>query len=222
MTDLCFTCQQNTLKLVWAANLPEEEKSQCVQAWQPHLNSVQTERELYRQVCEKAKCSFEELEDQIDLEESHDSCSFITIKVLFNSLFSWTHHTFLDFISSTTRYIIRGLNEAEAVFLSACLLQIVNLKFIFLLKSIFKRNYNLPLRIDFIKSPFCCVQCLTRIFVNILSRSIFIFEWGCGSAAHVCLLKRDWGNSTNKFKTVNKVMLIVANVLIKKLTSICW
>lgn len=151
---------------------------------------------------------------------------FITIKVLLNSLFSWNHHTFLHFISSTTRYIIRGLNEAEAVFLSACLLQIVNLKFIFLLKSIFKRNYNLPLRIDFIKSPFCCVQCLPRIFINILSRSIFIFEWGCGSAAHVCLLKRDWGNFTNKFKTLNdfanKVMLIVANVLIKKLTSICW
>ena len=78
MTELCFTCQQNTLKLVWAANLPEEEKSQCVQAWQPHLNLVQTERELYRQVCEKAKCSFEELEDQIDLEESHDSCMLRT------------------------------------------------------------------------------------------------------------------------------------------------
>lgn len=78
MTDLCFTCQQNTLKLVWAANLPEEEKSQCVQAWQPHLNSVQTERELYRQVCEKAKCSFEELEDQIDLEESRKLCMLRT------------------------------------------------------------------------------------------------------------------------------------------------
>lgn len=78
MTDLCFTCQQNTLKLVWAANLPEEEKSQCVQARQRHLNSVQTERELYRKVCEKAKCSFEELEDQIDLEESHDSCMLRT------------------------------------------------------------------------------------------------------------------------------------------------
>ena len=78
MTELCFTCQQNTLKLVWAANLPEEEKSQCVQAWQPHLNLVQTERELYRQVCEKAKCSFEELEDQIDLEESHNSCMLRT------------------------------------------------------------------------------------------------------------------------------------------------
>ena len=77
MTELCFTCQQNTLKLVWA-NLPEEEKSQCVQAWQPHLNSVQTERELYRQVCEKAKCSFEELEDQIDLEESHKLCMLRT------------------------------------------------------------------------------------------------------------------------------------------------
>ena len=50
MTDLCFICQQNTSKLVRAANLPEEEKSQCVQVQQAHLNSVQTERELYKKV----------------------------------------------------------------------------------------------------------------------------------------------------------------------------
>ena len=82
LTDLCFTWQQNTFKLVWADNLPEEEKSQCVQVRQPHLNSVQTERELYRKVCEKAKCSFEELEDQIDLEESHESCMLSTMRYI--------------------------------------------------------------------------------------------------------------------------------------------
>ena len=85
MTDLCFTCQQNTSKLVRAANLPEEEKSQCVQAQQAHLNSVQTKRELYRKVCEKAKCSFEEVEDQIDLEEPHESCTLrITMRYSFD------------------------------------------------------------------------------------------------------------------------------------------
>lgn len=58
MTDLCFTCQQNTSKLLRAANLPEEEKSECVKAQQEHLNSVQTEREFYRKACEDAKRSF--------------------------------------------------------------------------------------------------------------------------------------------------------------------
>ena len=56
MTDLCFTCQQNTSKLLRAGNLPEEEKSECVQTQQEHLNSVKAERELYRKVCEEAKC----------------------------------------------------------------------------------------------------------------------------------------------------------------------
>ena len=74
-TDLCFTCQQNTSKLLRAANLPEEEKSECVQAQQAHLNSVQTERELYRKVCEEAKCSFDTVEDQIDIDERHNTCS---------------------------------------------------------------------------------------------------------------------------------------------------
>ena len=75
MTDLCFTCQQNTSKLLRAANLPEAEKSECIQAQQQHLNSVQTERELYRKVCEEAKRSFEAVEDQIDLDECHGLCS---------------------------------------------------------------------------------------------------------------------------------------------------
>ena len=78
MTDLCFTCQQNTSKLLRAANLPEAEKSECVQAQQQHLTSVQTERELYRKVCEEAKRSFEAVEDQIDLDECHGSCSLTT------------------------------------------------------------------------------------------------------------------------------------------------
>jgi len=80
MTDLCCTCQQNTSKLLRAANLPESEKSECVQAQQQHLNSVQTERVLYRKVCEEAKCSFKAVEDQIDLDECHESCSLTTEK----------------------------------------------------------------------------------------------------------------------------------------------
>ena len=44
MTDLCFTCQQNTSKLLRA------EKSECVRTQQYHLNSVQTERTLQQGV----------------------------------------------------------------------------------------------------------------------------------------------------------------------------
>ena len=75
MTDLRFTCQQNTSKLLRAEHLPEAEKSECIQAQQEHLNSVQTERELYRKVCEEAKCSFEAMEDQIGLDERRKACS---------------------------------------------------------------------------------------------------------------------------------------------------
>ena len=78
MMDLCFTCQENTSKLLQAANLPEAEKSECIQAQQQHLNSVQSERELYRKVCEEAKCTFEMMEDQINLAEHHEACSLPT------------------------------------------------------------------------------------------------------------------------------------------------
>ena len=78
MTDLCFTCQQNTSKLLRAANLPESEKSECVRTQQYHLNSVQTERELYNKACDDAKCSFKALGDSVDIDERHDPCSLDT------------------------------------------------------------------------------------------------------------------------------------------------
>ena len=45
MTDLCLTCQQNRMKLQQAANLSDEEKSDCVKAHQEHLDTAQSERE---------------------------------------------------------------------------------------------------------------------------------------------------------------------------------
>ena len=78
MSDLCLTCQQNTSKLLWSANLPDSEKSECVQVQQEHLNHVQTERQLDRRVCEEAKSNFEALEGAIDLDEHHEACSLDT------------------------------------------------------------------------------------------------------------------------------------------------
>ena len=51
MTDLCLTCQLDTTKLQRAAHLSDEEKSECVKAHQEHLNTAQTEREFYRNLC---------------------------------------------------------------------------------------------------------------------------------------------------------------------------
>ena len=78
MSDLCLACQQNTSKLLRSANLPDQEKSECVQAQQEHLNCVQTERELYRRVCQEAKTNFQTLEEQIVLDELHEACSLKT------------------------------------------------------------------------------------------------------------------------------------------------
>ena len=55
MSGLCLTCQQNTSKLLGSANLPDREKSECVQVQQEHLNRVQTERQLYRGSAKKLK-----------------------------------------------------------------------------------------------------------------------------------------------------------------------
>ena len=48
MTDLCITCQQNTVKLQRAANLSDREKSSTVKAHQDYLDCAQTERAFYR------------------------------------------------------------------------------------------------------------------------------------------------------------------------------
>jgi len=77
-SDLCFTCQQNSSKLLRAANLPVAYKSECVRTQQDHLNSVQTERELYRKACDDSKRGFNALEDSIDIDERHDPCSLDT------------------------------------------------------------------------------------------------------------------------------------------------
>ena len=59
MTDLCFTCQQNTSKLQRAANLSDAEKSEGLNAHQDHLNCAQSEREYYRNLCKASENALE-------------------------------------------------------------------------------------------------------------------------------------------------------------------
>lgn len=79
MTDLCLTCHQNTSKLLRSANLPDNEKSQCILAQQEHLNCVQTEREFYRNTCSESKNNLQRLADTIEFDEPHDPCSIDTV-----------------------------------------------------------------------------------------------------------------------------------------------
>ena len=47
-SDLCFTCQQNSLALQKSVCLPEEEKSRRLQVAQDHLYRAKTECEYYK------------------------------------------------------------------------------------------------------------------------------------------------------------------------------
>ena len=76
LTDLCFTCQQNTTKLVRAANLPEHEKADYIKAQQEHLHCAQTERDFYRQTCLDSAATFKQIEEEMNLNEEHEPCSF--------------------------------------------------------------------------------------------------------------------------------------------------
>ena len=78
MTDLCLTCQQNTAKLLRSVNLPDRVKSKCVLAQQDHLNCVETERDLYRNICVESKRNFDIVEGEIELDEAHEPCSVNT------------------------------------------------------------------------------------------------------------------------------------------------
>lgn len=75
MTDLCLTCQENKTKLLRAANLPDPEKLDCVQAQQEHLNLALTTRNLYKEACKEAERNFQAIENTIDLSEAHAPCS---------------------------------------------------------------------------------------------------------------------------------------------------
>ena len=75
MTDLCLMCQQNTTKLLRAANLPGNEKFDCVWEQQEHLNLALTERNVYKEACKEATDNFQTIEDTVDLNETHAPCS---------------------------------------------------------------------------------------------------------------------------------------------------
>nr|XP_054775246.1 uncharacterized protein LOC129283462 [Lytechinus pictus] len=55
MTDLCWTCQQNTTRLFVTANRTEEEKVERLEAHREHLNKVLVERTKYREETASAK-----------------------------------------------------------------------------------------------------------------------------------------------------------------------
>lgn len=76
MTDLCFTCQQNTTKLVRAANLPDHEKADCIKAQQEHLDCAQVEREFYKKTCSDAAMTFGHTVAETNFNETNEPCSF--------------------------------------------------------------------------------------------------------------------------------------------------
>ena len=76
MTDLCFTCQQNTTKLQRAANLSDSEKSEYVKVHQEHLNGAQEERQFYRDSCLSSETTLETIGTETYLNSgSHNACS---------------------------------------------------------------------------------------------------------------------------------------------------
>ena len=55
ITDLCWTCQQNSSALLKCANSPEKQKSETVQNALEHLRIVQCERSYYKTTCDNCR-----------------------------------------------------------------------------------------------------------------------------------------------------------------------
>ena len=60
MTDLCWTCQQNSAAILKASNCPELEKSAAVKEALKHLELVQCERSFYKTTCDQCKREVQE------------------------------------------------------------------------------------------------------------------------------------------------------------------
>ena len=58
MTDLCWTCQQNSTAILRAANQTDGEKSDTLKKAEEHLRIVSLERSLYKTSCDDAAKAF--------------------------------------------------------------------------------------------------------------------------------------------------------------------
>ena len=56
-TDLCWTCQRNSLFLGRLANMPEEEKLETINKAQQHISHATAERAFYKDIIQTAKVS---------------------------------------------------------------------------------------------------------------------------------------------------------------------
>ena len=55
MTDLCWTCHQNSTAILRAVNCSEENKSSTIKAAEEHLRIVQVERSFYKTTCDACR-----------------------------------------------------------------------------------------------------------------------------------------------------------------------
>ena len=62
-SDLCYTCQKNSLKIQKAGCLPDEEKAELYKTAQDHIQRARTERDHYKSQAEVAKSAWEASEN---------------------------------------------------------------------------------------------------------------------------------------------------------------
>ena len=59
MTDLCWTCQQNSSALTRAINTPLAEKSAALSAYMEHLEAAHKERSFYKMGCDLCRTTIQ-------------------------------------------------------------------------------------------------------------------------------------------------------------------
>lgn len=75
-SDLCFTCQQNSLSIQKAGCLSEEEKLQRMRVAQEHIALAKKEREYYKSQCKTAEIALESASDTRSPVKAHYSFDF--------------------------------------------------------------------------------------------------------------------------------------------------
>ena len=86
ITDLCWTCQQNSSALLKCANSPEKQKSETAQTALEHLRIVQCERSYYKTTCDNCRRDVENFFTESNTFQppplaSHTPANFRSIKV---------------------------------------------------------------------------------------------------------------------------------------------
>ena len=105
MTDLCWTCQQNSSALTCAVNTPLAEKSAALSSYMEHLEAAHKERSFYKTVCDQCRMTIHSHFQQGPASSHHHHCLLALLPTL------WTYRV-ITLLTMHNRYMYLCIGQS--------------------------------------------------------------------------------------------------------------